>query len=87
MKSKISKNERVGLRLSLFYIGSSYEANVRRTKRVEPQIYLFIDVCGGTNCLNTNIYSYLETSGGQSSNLYFYFCPGVTGSLPFSITV
>ncbi len=23
------------------------------------------------NCLNTNISSYLETSGGQSSNLYF----------------
>jgi hypothetical protein len=22
------------------------------------------------NCLNTNIYSCLETSGGQSSNLY-----------------
>ncbi len=22
------------------------------------------------SCLNTNIYSYLETSGGQSSNLY-----------------
>ncbi len=22
------------------------------------------------NCLNTNIYSYVETSGGQSSNLY-----------------
>ncbi len=22
------------------------------------------------NCLNTNIYSYLDTSGGQSSNLY-----------------
>jgi hypothetical protein len=22
------------------------------------------------NCLNTNINSYLETSGGQSSNLY-----------------
>ncbi len=22
------------------------------------------------DCLNTNIYSYLETSGGQSSNLY-----------------
>jgi hypothetical protein len=21
-------------------------------------------------CLNTNIYSYLETSGGQNSNLY-----------------
>jgi hypothetical protein len=24
------------------------------------------------NCLNTKIYSYLEASGGQSSNLYFY---------------
>jgi hypothetical protein len=24
------------------------------------------------NCLNTNIYSYLETSGGQSSNLYLH---------------
>jgi hypothetical protein len=23
-----------------------------------------------SNCLNTNIYSYLETSGGQSSNKY-----------------
>jgi hypothetical protein len=22
------------------------------------------------NCLNTNIYAYLETSGGQSSDLY-----------------
>ncbi len=29
------------------------------------------------NCLNTNIYSYLETSGGQSSNPYLnvvHFC-------------
>ncbi len=24
----------------------------------------------GNSCLNTNIYSYLETSGGHSSNLY-----------------
>jgi len=23
-----------------------------------------------SNCLNTSIYSYLETSGGQTSNLY-----------------
>ncbi len=23
------------------------------------------------NCMNTNIYSYLETSGGQSSDPYF----------------
>ncbi len=26
-----------------------------------------------SNCLNTNIYSYLETSGGQGSNLYLNF--------------
>jgi hypothetical protein len=29
------------------------------------------------NCFNTNIYSYLETSGGQSLNQYlnvFHFC-------------
>ncbi len=25
------------------------------------------------NCLNTNIYSYLETFGGQSFNLYLNF--------------
>ncbi len=25
-----------------------------------------------SNCLNTSIYSYLETSGGQSSNPYLY---------------
>ncbi len=35
-------------------------------------------------CLNTNIYSYLETSGGQSYNLYlnvvnfFNACPNLT---------
>jgi hypothetical protein len=28
------------------------------------------DIKNANNCLNTNIYSYLETSGGQSSNLY-----------------
>ncbi len=27
------------------------------------------------NCLNTNIYSYLETSGGQSFNPYFNAVP------------
>jgi hypothetical protein len=33
------------------------------------------------SCLNTNIYSYLETSGGQSSNLYLnvvhFLTPGL----------
>ncbi len=40
-------------------------------------IVIVIDNCNGTarfknfnNCLNTNIYSYIETSGGQNSNLY-----------------
>ena len=28
------------------------------------------DLENGNNYLNTNIYSYLKTSGGQSSNLY-----------------
>ena len=27
-------------------------------------------LCNVDNCLNTNIYSYLETSDGKSSNLY-----------------
>jgi hypothetical protein len=27
------------------------------------------------NCLNANIYSYLETSGGQSSDLYLNVAP------------
>jgi hypothetical protein len=27
------------------------------------------------NCFNSNIYSYLETSGGQSSNLYINVVP------------
>jgi len=27
------------------------------------------------NCFNTNIYSYLETSGGQSSDLYLNVVP------------
>jgi hypothetical protein len=30
------------------------------------------DLKNVNNCLNTNIYSYLERSGGQSSNLYLY---------------
>jgi hypothetical protein len=33
------------------------------------------------NCLNTNIYSYLETSGGQSSNLYLNVVHSITTSV------
>ncbi len=29
-----------------------------------------VEQCAKNNYLNTNIYSYLETSGGQSSNIY-----------------
>jgi hypothetical protein len=35
--------------------------------KVKTEQYTFKNV---NNCLNTNIYSYLETSGGQSSNQY-----------------
>ncbi len=35
------------------------------TGALAPFSYLVVN-----NCLNTNIYSYLETSDGQSSNLY-----------------
>jgi hypothetical protein len=39
---------------------------------------IFLNV---NNCLNTNIYSYLETSTGQSSNIYLnvvqFFNPSV----------
>ncbi len=48
------------------------------TLKIKLELFKNI-TCNGTahfknvnNCLNTNIYSYLETSGGQSSNLYLY---------------
>jgi hypothetical protein len=37
----------------------------KKVDKLEQQALKNVD-----NCLNTNIYSYLETSGGQSSNLY-----------------
>ena len=43
---------------------SSFRSAVART--VEQHVFKNV-----SKCLNTNIYSYLETSGGQSSNLYF----------------
>jgi hypothetical protein len=33
------------------------------------------------NCLNTNIYSYLDTSGDQSSNLYLNVVPFLNTSV------
>jgi len=52
---------------------------------LQPQLELSVEVCQNflvksmeqhalknvNNFLNTNIYSYLETYGGQSSSLYF----------------
>ena len=38
-----------------------------RLNKIEMEQHTFKNV---NNCLNTNIYSYLGTSGGQSSNLY-----------------
>ena len=36
---------------------------------MEQRILKYVKIC-----LNTNIYSHLETSGGQSSNLYLNVC-------------
>jgi hypothetical protein len=52
-------------------------ASSRHTKNLKQSILRLSISMNGTahfkknvnNCLNTNIYSYLETSGGQSSNL------------------
>jgi hypothetical protein len=33
------------------------------------------------NCVNTNIYTYLETSNGQSSNLYLNFVLFINASV------
>ena len=41
--------------------------NVRKLITSAMEQHAFKNV---NNCLNTNIYSYLEASGGKSSNLY-----------------
>ncbi len=56
----------------------TYTDNPGKNKIMQPSLkYLSNNVSNGTahfkmqyNCLNTNIHSYIETSGCQSSNLY-----------------
>ncbi len=52
---------------------------VPHPSRLQPQLELAVEVCQSNgaacfknvnNSLNTNIYSHLKRSGGQSSNLY-----------------
>ncbi len=45
-------------------------ANVNRPLNVDLSPLEQLTLKIANNCLNTNIYSYLETSGGQSLNLY-----------------
>jgi hypothetical protein len=45
---------------------NSYQTNLVQLSLMEQHNLKRVN-----NCLNTNIYYYLETSGGQSSNLYF----------------
>jgi len=45
---------------------SSWSQNFKLAKSMEQHALKNVN-----NCLNANIYSYLETSGGQSSNAYF----------------
>ena len=45
--------------------------NTAYRKMSEMEQHAFKNV---NNCLNTNIYSYLETSGGQISNPYLNVC-------------
>ncbi len=54
------------------------------TKRLPSKSYFVMEQHAFKNvynCLNTNIYSYLETSGGQSSNLYLNVVPFLTPSV------
>ncbi len=44
---------------------SQYSITIRAGALMEQHIFKNVN-----NCLNTNIYSYLETSGGQSYNPY-----------------
>ncbi len=48
------------------------QVNVNNNNKWLKGIALFKNV---NNCLSSNIYSYLETSGGQSSNLFSFLTP------------
>jgi hypothetical protein len=57
-------------------VASSYKQTYSTTVVMEQHALNNVN-----NCFNANIFSYLETSGGQSSNLYLnvvpYFNAGV----------
>jgi hypothetical protein len=72
MKSLFIRNKNQRKSLTNFFGDSEFVKLV-----IQFSHELGVDITNGTacfkdvnNCLNTNIYSKLETSGGQSSNLY-----------------
>jgi len=54
----------------IFYSPVFKNLNFKQCRQVRNGTAHFKNV---KDCLNTNIYSYLETSGGQSSNPYLNF--------------
>jgi len=73
----------IGQKLKSLYLITTKQPNLKlkinpsKLKGSFPNAFIFPNKAMGqailiivNNCLNTNIYSYLETSGVQSSNLY-----------------
>jgi hypothetical protein len=60
------KSVKIAEKIIFFYfIGTQLKCAVMKNLQMEQHTFKNVN-----NCLNTNIYSYLETSGGQSSKLY-----------------
>jgi hypothetical protein len=53
--------------LNVFFVKILWSRTLRRIEALEQHTFLNVN-----NYLNTNFYSYLETSGGQSSTLYLH---------------
>ncbi len=56
----------------------SYKLGLIMVGVIKTLIYSLMEQCAlknANNCLNANIYSYLETFGSQNSNLYLNVVP------------
>jgi hypothetical protein len=58
------------LKIIFCYLKSTLKTNISIDGTILPLLMEQCALKNVNNYLNTNIYSYLETSGGQSSNLY-----------------
>jgi hypothetical protein len=63
--SKVNKYRKMFLVPSSLHQRLEKSSKVALTHTIEEHTFKFVN-----NCLNTSIYSYLEISGGQSSNLF-----------------